>query len=119
MRALGQDASYIFCDIDPESVANLRTESAGLDARIVEGDGTSAISKEARHAHTKPKDVLVFLDPFLPFERFTPESQTPIELAASLAAAGYRIFFWYRYDTVEQRGWAREELASLAPGIDF
>ena len=119
MRALGQEASYVFCDIDPESAASLRSEVAGLDARVVEADGVSAIADEAQRTPVEPRDVLVLIDPFLPFERFTPDSQTPVELAASLAAAGYRLFFWYSYDNVEQRGWARDQLASLAPGVDL
>jgi hypothetical protein len=119
MRALGQEASYIFCDIDPESAANLRSKASGLDARVVEGDGVSAIADEIQHASVKPGDVLVLIDPFLPFERFTPDSQTPIELGATLASDGYRLMFWYRYDTIDQRGWARDQLANLAPGVEL
>jgi hypothetical protein len=119
MRALGKKASYIFCDIDPESAANLRTKATGLDARVVEDDGVSAIADEIQHTSAEPGDVLVLIDPFLPFERITPDSQTPIELGAALAAAGYRLMFWYRYDTIDQRGWARDQLASLVPGVEL
>ena len=38
-RVLGQNADHIFCDIDPESAANLRSATAGLDAQVIEADG--------------------------------------------------------------------------------
>ncbi|UCG24917.1 MAG: 23S rRNA (adenine(2030)-N(6))-methyltransferase RlmJ [Chloroflexota bacterium] len=118
-RALGRDASYIFCDIDPESAAGLRTASAGLDARVVEADGVSAITREVQRADVDPADVLVLIDPFEPHERWTPNSKTPIELAGWLAGAGYRLFYWYANVTGEQRGWARDEIARLAPDVEL
>lgn len=118
-RALGSRSSYIFCDIDPESAASLRAEVSHLDARIIENDGVSAIAGEFQRAQLAPSDVLVLIDPFLPNERFTPGSQTPLELAASLAAGGYRIIFWYAYFTLAERGWARDAIAGLAPGVDL
>ena len=38
------------------------------------------------------------MDPFEPFERVTPDSRTPVELAGWLAEAGYRLVYWYGYD---------------------
>ncbi|UCD29847.1 MAG: 23S rRNA (adenine(2030)-N(6))-methyltransferase RlmJ, partial [Planctomycetota bacterium] len=70
IRALGQKASYIFCDIDPESVASLRTATADLDAQVLEADGVSAITREVQIARADPADVLVHIDPFEPHERF-------------------------------------------------
>lgn len=119
MRALGQEARYIFCDIDPKSAASLRIAVAGLHAHVFEGDGVSVISHEAQLGRVDPAEVLVVIDPFNPYERFTAVSQTPLELAASLAASGYRVFCWYGYDTAEQRGWARDEIAALAPGVEL
>jgi hypothetical protein len=60
---------------------------------------------------------VVHIDPFDPHERLTPDSKTPIELAGRLAQAGYRVIYWYGYDSVAQRGWARREIASLAPDV--
>ena len=118
-RALGQKASYIFCDIDPESAAGLRTATAGLDARVVEADGVSAIDLEAQLARVDPADVLVHIDPFEPHERFTANSKTPIELAGWLGNAGYRVFYWYANDSGEQRGWARDEIARLSRDVEL
>ena len=118
-RALGQNATYIFCDIDPESAASLRKTMAALNARVIEADGVSTIDREIRLLQANPADVLVLIDPFDPHERWSPDSKTPIELAASLAAAGHRLFFWYAYDTVERRGWARDAIVALAPGVEL
>jgi 23S rRNA (adenine2030-N6)-methyltransferase len=119
MRALGREAGYIFCDIDPKSAASLRIAVAGLRAHVFEGDGVSVISHEAQLARVDPAEVLVFIDPFDPHERSAAGSKTPLELAAWLAAAGYRVFFWYCYESAEQCGWAREEIAKLAPDVEL
>jgi len=119
VRALGEEAGYIFCDIDPESAASLRTAVEGFQAAVLEEDGVSAIDHQVELARVDPSSVLVTIDPFDPHERFDPNGKTPLELAASLAAAGYRVFFWYCYDSAELGGWAYDEIAKLAPGIDL
>jgi hypothetical protein len=118
LQALGQSATYLFCDVDPESAAALRTATAGFAARVIEGDGVSAIYREAQTARVDPESVLVHIDPCDPYERVTGQSKTPVELAAWLVRAGYRLFYWYGYDCVERRGWAREEISRLVPGIN-
>ena len=67
MRALGQEARYIFCDIDPKSAASLRIAVAGLHAHVFEGDGVSVISHEAQLGRVDPAEVLVVIDPFNPY----------------------------------------------------
>ncbi len=119
LRALGKSASYVFCDRDPESAATLRAATEGFAARVLEADGVSAILREAQLARVDPRDVMVHIDPFEPHERVTVDSKTPIELAGWLARAGYRVFYWYGYDSVETRGWARVELARLAPSVEL
>jgi len=119
LQALGQNATYLFCDIDPESASTLRAATAGFDARVIEADGVSAIYNEAQLARVKPGDVLVHIDPFDPYERVTAQSQTPVEIAAWLAQTGYRLFYWYGYDSVERRGWAHDEISRLAPGVNM
>ncbi|MFN2105179.1 MAG: hypothetical protein ACK2U0_20900 [Candidatus Promineifilaceae bacterium] len=119
MRALGGEAGYIFCDIDPQSASSLQTAVAGYQACIIEADGVSAISDYTNSTSVDPATVLVHIDPFDPQERYFPDSKTSLELAAWLAAEGYRVFFWYCYDSAEQRGWAFEEIAKLAPYVDL
>jgi 23S rRNA A2030 N6-methylase RlmJ len=119
LRALGQSATFLFCDVDPESAADLRAATAGFAARVIEGDGVSTIYREAQLARVDPRDVFVHIDPLDPYERVTTDSQTPVELAAWLARAGYRLFYWYGYDCVERRGWAHDEISRLAPDVDL
>jgi hypothetical protein len=118
LRTLGRAATYLFCDVDPESAVSLRSASAGFAARVIEADGVSAIYREAQLGQVDPADVLVHIDPFDPYERVTAQAQTPIELAAWLARAGYRLFYWYGYDCVERRGWASGEISRLSPGVN-
>jgi len=110
--ALGRSASYVFCEVDPGSAASLRQAGAGLDVRVVDTDGVAAIERETRLPRVDARDVLVHIDPFEPFERITPDSRTPVELAGWLADAGYRLVYWYGYDSVERRGWARDMIAT-------
>jgi hypothetical protein len=118
-RALGQDAGYIFCDVDPESAASLRKTVGGYHACIIEADGVSAVADYAKKTDTDPATVLVHIDPFDPLERFSPGSISSLELAAWLANGGYRVLFWYCYDSAKQRGWGRAEIAGLAPNVDL
>jgi hypothetical protein len=115
IRALGRDACNIFCDIDPESAATLRAATGGLEARVVEADGVSAIAREAQLGRAEPAEVMVLIDPFDPIERSGPNAKTPIELAGWLADTGHRVVFWYGYQTDQSRGWASNEIARLAP----
>ncbi len=111
MRALGRSASYV-CDVDPGSAASLRQAGAGLDVRVVDTEGVAASERETRLPRVDARDVLVHIDPFEPFERITPDSRTPVELAGWLADAGYRLVYWYGYDSVERRGWAQDVIAT-------
>jgi hypothetical protein len=119
LHFLGQRATYLFCDIDPESAATLRTATASYTAQVSETDGVSAIYNEAQLARVNPGEVLVHIDPFDPHERVTSRSQTPVELAALLARTGYRLIYWYGYDSVDLRGWAYDEICRLAPDVNF
>jgi hypothetical protein len=87
--------------------------------RVIEADGVSAIAREVDLAGVDPAEVLVLIDPFEPYERWAPDCRTPLELAGWLASAGYRVVFWYYYDSVERRGCARDEIGRLAPGVEL
>ena len=86
---------------------------------MVEADGVSTIRHEADSARVNPAHVVVHIDPFDPFERLTSESLTPVELAAELAERGYRVIYWYGYESLDERGWARHAISRLAPGVDL
>jgi 23S rRNA A2030 N6-methylase RlmJ len=119
LRALGHGASYLFCDCDAASARALRDAGSGSRVRVVEGDGVSTIRNEADGPSLNPSDILVHIDPFDPFERLTPDSLTPLELAAALAERGYRVVYWYGYESLDDRGWARHEISRLAPRVDL
>jgi hypothetical protein len=119
MRSLGTSASYLFCDMDPRSASGLLDAGGGLDVRVVDADGVSAIEREAQLARMDARDVLVHVDPFEPFERLSRDSRTPVELAGWLADVGYRLVYWYGYDSVVRRGWARDVIAGLAPHAEL
>jgi len=119
MRALGYDAHYLFCDTDPESAQSLREAGAHIGVRVVEEDGVSTIRREATSAAVSPSEVLVLIDPYEPHERLRPDGMTPVELAAFLIGCGYRLFYWYGYDSIDERGWASEEISRLVPGVDL
>ncbi len=115
MRALGKAAAYILCDVDPVSAASLEIACEGLSAVVVPADGVAAIERAAAASGVDARDVLVHIDPFDPHERVTAQSKTPIELAGWLSNAGYRVFYWYGYDSDNRRGWALKKIARLAP----
>jgi 23S rRNA A2030 N6-methylase RlmJ len=115
IRALGQNASYLFCDRDPESVRNLRAVGSRLSVRVVEADGVATVLHEAERLHASPSDVFVHIDPYDPHERVASDALTPVELAAALADRGYRVLYWYGYESMNDRGWARAEISRLVP----
>ena len=115
IRALGQNASYLFCDRDPESVRDLRAVGSQLSVRVVEADGVATVVREAERLHVSPSDLFVHIDPYDPYERVVPDAPTPVELAATLADRGYRVLYWYGYESINDRGWARAEISRLAP----
>jgi hypothetical protein len=119
MRVLGNGASYLFCDRDADSARDLREKGTDCRIRVVEGDGVSTILREADNAGLDPSEVFVHIDPYDPNERLTPASLTPVELAGSLAARGYRVFYWYGYESLDQRGWARHEISRRAQSVDL
>ncbi|MEZ4709434.1 MAG: 23S rRNA (adenine(2030)-N(6))-methyltransferase RlmJ [Caldilineaceae bacterium] len=116
---LGHNASYIFCDLDPESIATLQDATHNLDAQVVAADGVSTIAQAAEQSQCNPMDVLIHIDPFEPRARLTPSSMTPLELAGWLTNSGYRVFYWYGYDTPDRRCWAYHEIMEHAPTAEM
>lgn len=119
MRAMGKNANYLFCDRNAESARELRQVGADLCVKVVEGDGVSTILREADGDTSNPPEVFVHIDPYDPYERVTSGSMTPVELAAALAERGYRVFYWYGYESLDERGWAHAEISRLAPNVDL
>ncbi len=115
IQTLGAQAAYLLCDTDLESVESLQAATVGLNAEVLRADGVSVIAEAAQETKVDPQDILVHIDPFDPQERLSADALTPIELAGMLAKEGYRLFYWYGYDSVDERGWAVEAIRSQAP----
>jgi 23S rRNA A2030 N6-methylase RlmJ len=116
MQMLGPAAAYLLCDLDPESVASLRAAAAelGLSKQEVvrEADGMTTVVEEARRLKDEAKDVVVTIDPFEPFE--IAGGISALELAAGLIEDGFRVIYWYGYDTPEQRSYPMGVLREYA-----
>jgi len=116
MRMLGDDAEYLLCDLDPESAASLRAAAAelGLSEReaVREADGMTTVVEEARRLKDESEDVVVTIDPFQPFE--IAGGISALELAAGLIEDGFKVIYWYGYDTPEQRSYPMGVLREYA-----
>jgi 23S rRNA A2030 N6-methylase RlmJ len=113
MTVLGDASSYLLCDLDPESITDLRRWSRLLGLRsceVAETDGLAAVAAwldgEARGAG------LVHIDPFDPDAR-DPGGYSALELAARVADSGTRLVYWYGYDEADEQAWAHKKLATL------
>lgn len=91
MLLIGGEASYLFCDVDPDSVASLEdgARQVGLigQTRVVNGDGRAAIWEEA----LKLPDLrswTVHVDPFDAFSQGPSGTPSAAELARRLAERG-------------------------------
>jgi 23S rRNA (adenine2030-N6)-methyltransferase len=115
MHIIGDRARYTLCDIDSASAENLKRESVSLDAQVLVEDGMTAICRQASLT-TDPENILICIDPYDPFERTAQNSPNSVELAISLARAGFRVFYWYGYDNIKQRGWVCNSIVSKVSG---
>ncbi|HEY3752116.1 MAG TPA: hypothetical protein VGL80_23270 [Pseudonocardiaceae bacterium] len=107
MSVLGDDSSYLLCDIDPVSAAELREHAAGLShCEVAEHDGMAAT------AAWLGGDTVVHIDPFDPHAH-VPGGYSALTLAAHVAEQGQRLVYWYGYDRPDQQAWAYDALAEL------
>jgi 23S rRNA A2030 N6-methylase RlmJ len=95
MNVLGDDSSYLLCDLDRESIADLRRWSRELglrDCTIAEADGMGAVAGWLDDGTRGPG--VVHIDPFDPDTR-GPGGYSALELAARVASSGTRLIYWY------------------------
>jgi 23S rRNA A2030 N6-methylase RlmJ len=116
---LGNRADYVLCDLDPQSVASLRHATGDLHALVMQADGMATLKALAEREDVEPENVIVHIDPFEALERHAPAAPNAIELGGWLVNRGFRLVYWYGYDSVSERGWALRELRRLAPGKRF
>ena len=113
MTVLGDASSYLLCDLDRESMTDLRRWSRELglhSCEVAEADGMTAVAARLDSAARGPR--LVHIDPFDPDAR-GPGGYSALELAARVADSGARLVYWYGYDEPGEQAWAHKKLATL------
>jgi len=113
MTVLGDASSYLLCDLDPGSAADLRRWARELSmhsCEVAETDGMAAVAAWLdRHAD---KPGLVHIDPFDPDAR-GPGGYSAFDLALRAAEGGTPLVYWYGYDQPGEQAWAYTRLTAL------
>lgn len=113
MNALGPDASYLFCDLDGTSTADLShwARRLGVEgAEVVQADGMATTAHWL--AELGDEHVVVHIDPFDPHAKAA-AGQSALELAADVVERGHVLVYWYGYDEPDRAAWAYHELDEL------
>jgi 23S rRNA A2030 N6-methylase RlmJ len=112
MTVLGDASSYLLCDLDPGSAADLRRRARQLglhDCQVLEADGMAAVAAWLDRDADRPG--LVHIDPFDPDAR-GPGGYSAFELAARVADSGTALVYWYGYDQPSEQAWAYTRLTA-------
>lgn len=115
MLERGNHASYLLCDLDPDSVASLEDAAHRVgvtDARCVAADGMTAVRDYVRDASGK---ILVHIDPFDPTAT-GPSGLSALDLAGRLILDGIGLMYWYGYDNPNDCAWALDALSQRVGG---
>ena len=113
MTMLGDASSYLLCDLDRESVTDLRRwsrELGLLSCEVAEADGMAAVMARLDSETRGPG--LVHIDPFDRHAR-APGGYSALELAARVADSGTGLVYWYGYEEPGAQGRAHKQLAAL------
>src|SRR5262249_40326851 len=109
MRLLLGNTEYVFCDLDPASTGSLETAADGLGigdrARCYNQDGLTTVRDTSCVHPGDSADVLVHVHPVDPSAETEP-GLSAITLASELSRQGFKVIYWYGYDTLEERAWA-------------
>jgi hypothetical protein len=112
MTVLADASSYLLCDMDPGSAADLRgwARKLGLhDCEVAQADGMAVVAAWLDRDVGTPG--LVHIDPFDPDAR-GPAGYSASELAARVADSGTPLVYWYGYDQPGEQAWAYTRLAA-------
>jgi hypothetical protein len=115
MSELGAACSYLLCDRDPGSVADIaaaadRLGIASSTSAVIADGMTTLHDALAARVGSQPGDVLAHIDPYDP-RAPGPSGQSALDLARELTNAGVGVVYWYGYDRPDRRMWAVHELA--------
>jgi 23S rRNA A2030 N6-methylase RlmJ len=116
MTVLGDASSYLLCDLDPGSAADLRYQANELgihDCEVAQSDGMAAVA--AWLDRLAGQAGLVHIDPFDPDAR-GPAGYSAVEVAALVADSGTPLVYWYGYDEPRERAWAWARLEAQTRG---
>ena len=106
MLELGAAASYVFCDTDEASVADLKAAASRLQldsrVRVVASDGMTTVHESL---DSLVGTVLVHIDPYDPWAT-GPSGLSTLDLARELMERGMGVVYWYGYNHPERRAWA-------------
>jgi hypothetical protein len=114
MTMLGDDISYLLCDLDPGSAADLRRWARELSlhrCEVAQADGMAAVAAWLDRQPGQPG--LVHIDPFDPDAR-APGGYSAFDLAARVASSGTPLVYWYGYDQPSDQAWAYARLTAQA-----
>ena len=113
MSVLGDASTYLLCDLDPGSAADLRRWARELSmhgCEVTETDGMAAVAAWLDRDAGKPG--LVHVDPFDPDAR-GPGGYSALDLAVRVAESGTTLVYWYGYDQPGEQAWAYTRLTAL------
>ena len=121
MAELGARSTYLLCDVDPGSTADLARWAAarGLAERVTTAtaDGMRTVAAHVLDAPADPSTAFVHVDPYDPDAR-EPGGLSALELTRALIDAGAAVMYWYGFDEPGRRAWALDALADGArPGL--
>jgi len=118
MGVLRDHATYLLCDVDPDSTADVErwAVTVGLGDRVatVTADGMRAVGRRVLGGSADPRSTFVHIDPYDPWAPGE-DGVSAVALARSLIADGVAVMYWYGFDAPARRGWATGELAGDAP----
>jgi 23S rRNA A2030 N6-methylase RlmJ len=115
MTVLGDGSSYLLCDLDPGSTADLRRWAGELGlhrCEVAQADGMAAVAAWLDDQAGDPAEPgLVHIDPFDPDAR-DPGGYSALDLAAHVASSGTPLVYWYGYDEPGDQAWAYAQLTA-------
>jgi len=120
MEVLGDAVTYLLCDLDAASVADLTRSARELNlADLVRVERAEGIATIWAGAHDHPPgaaaSTFVLLDPFDATERSS-DGMDSLDLFSRLAAGGFPTALWYGYDDARSRDELRAPVAVDAAG---
>jgi hypothetical protein len=121
MLELAGACTYCFCDVDPESCANVREVAdrlaLGSRVEVVEGDGMTAVHGAITRLESVTRTV-VYSDPF-DHRAVGPAGVSALDLVGHASEVGATVVCWYGYSRADERGWIVDVLRDAAPGVSW